>query len=382
MKTLRLYIHIPYCRRRCPYCDFPTYADPNPDWDALFAALQNELSLQVARWALQGRKVRSIFFGGGTPSLAPPEKIGALLEHIAALLRLDARAEITLEANPESASLLRLREMRAAGVNRLSLGVQSLTDKGLSVLGRLHDAAQARRAYEAARRAGFAQINLDFIYGWPGQTLANWARELREAVRMAPDHLSCYELTIEPATPFAKRGIRAADEELALAMWQHADAFLCAHGYEHYEISNYARAGARARHNEGYWRYEDYLGIGPGAASKLDGESGAVWRWRNERHLARYLQALRNATLAVAETERLAPDEAAREALWLALRRREGARGAPFVRRFGLAPATLARRHLPQAVACGLLLTDAQGGVRASKQGMLLLDTLAAKLFG
>ena len=382
MKPLRLYVHIPYCRRRCPYCDFNTYAHPDPDWDALFAALAAEMRLLAGRFGLAGRRLASVFFGGGTPSLAPPGKIAALIEQAAALFGLEARAEITLEANPESAAPERLRELRAAGVNRLSVGVQSLSARGLAALGRTHGVAEAVAALEAARRAGFANLSLDLICGWPGQTPADWARDLERAVALAPEHLSCYELTIEPGTPFARRGVRGPDEARALAMWRHARAFLAAHGYESYEVSNHARPGMRARHNEGYWRYDDYLGLGPGAAGKLDMEDGGALRWTNERSPERYMARVRSGERPCRHEERLDRRQAAREALWLGLRRRAGVAAAPFARRFGVRPAALVRRHAAARLAEGLLRTDAAGGVRASEKGLLLLDAIAADLLG
>ena len=297
-----LYVHFPWCLRKCPYCDFNSHVRRGPLPEAAYLeALMRDLAFTVAR---HGRRpVATIFFGGGTPNLFSPESIADLLAGVRRLLPLADDAEITLEANPGADDRGRWRAYVEAGVTRLSLGVQSLDDCALRALGRIHDAAQARFAYAAAREAGFASINLDLMTGLPGQTAEKAVEDLDRLLCLEPDHISWYELTYEPGTPFARRPPARLGEDMRARLLEMGRERLARAGYARYEISAYAREGHRSRHNLGYWRFADYLGIGAGAHAKissLEGRSGASRRLsvlREERPRApdRYLGAAAHA---------------------------------------------------------------------------------------
>ena len=272
LPPLSLYVHLPWCLKKCPYCDFNSHAVrgaldeqglPQRRYvDALIADLEGSLPF------VWGRRVHTIFLGGGTPSLFAPEEIERLLAAIRARLPLEPGCEITLEANPGTFERERFRAFRAAGVNRLSIGVQSFDDERLEALGRVHDAAQARAAIAEAKEA-FDTFNIDLMYALPGQTLAGCEADLAAALAFAPPHLSVYQLTIEPNTYFAKYPPALADDDLAATMLDRIAEATRAGGLERYEVSAYARSGHRARHNLNYWEFGDYLGIGAGAHGKL-----------------------------------------------------------------------------------------------------------------
>src|SRR5579863_145353 len=267
---LALYIHWPFCTSKCPYCDFNSHVRERIDEARWRNALLRELDR--AAETLAGRRVASVFFGGGTPSLMAPQTAAALIERIATHWGLDDRTEITLEANPTSVEASRFAELRAAGVNRVSLGVQALDDGALKFLGRGHNAGEARGAVALAARL-FPRFSFDLIYARPGQTLAAWRDELSAALAMAGNHLSLYQLTIEAgtafATAYARGDFRLPDEETQAALYEVTQEALAAAGLPAYEISNHARPGEECRHNLVYWRYQDYLGIGPGAHGRL-----------------------------------------------------------------------------------------------------------------
>ncbi len=267
---LGLYVHWPFCAAICPYCDFNVYRDRGVDADAWSAALVADLEYWAARIAR--RPLASLYFGGGTPSLAPVSIIADVVEAAARLFGLDENVEITLEANPNDADEKRLREIAAAGVNRLSLGVQSFDDDALKFLGRDHDAASARRAIARVQDI-FATSTFDLIYGRPGQSDDDWRAELSEGLRFAPAHLSLYQLTIEPGTAFARQVAQGrwapADDARQARHYEIAQDMTKAAGLSAYEISNHAKPGRESRHNLIYWRYQDYIGIGPGAHGRL-----------------------------------------------------------------------------------------------------------------
>lgn len=293
-----LYVHFPWCLRKCPYCDFNSHVRRGPLPEAAYLeALMRDLAFTVAR---HGRRpVATIFFGGGTPNLFSPESIADLLVGVRRLLPLADDAEITLEANPGADDRGRWRAYVEAGVTRLSLGVQSLDDRALRALGRIHDAAQARSAYAAAREAGFVSINLDLMTGLPGQTAENAVEDLDRLLRLEPDHISWYELTYEAGTPFARSPPARLGEDMRARLLERGRERLARAGYARYEISAYAREGHRSRHNLGYWRFADYLGIGAGAHAKISSlvdSSGvsrrlAVLREERPRAPDRYLGA-------------------------------------------------------------------------------------------
>src|SRR5271167_805048 len=269
-EPLAVYIHWPFCRSKCPYCDFNSHVRERVDAARWQQALLADLDHHAER--VPGREVGSVFFGGGTPSLMSPETVATLLERVRACWTVTPDIEVTLEANPNSAEAARFRAFAAAGVNRLSLGVQALDPAALRMLGRAHDRSEAIAAIEHAR-ASFARFSFDLIYARPGQSLAAWRRELDEALMLAGDHLSVYQLTIEPGTAFAtmqRRGeLVVPAEEEAAALFETTQDRLAARGLPAYEISNHARPGAECRHNLAYWRYQDYVGIGPGAHGRL-----------------------------------------------------------------------------------------------------------------
>jgi oxygen-independent coproporphyrinogen-3 oxidase len=280
---LAIYIHWPFCRSKCPYCDFNSHVREAVDEQAWTGALIADLDRQAA--LAPEHEVVSIFFGGGTPSLMPPDTAAALIEPVKRHWRTAPDLEITLEANPNSAEAERFAGFAQAGVNRLSLGVQALDLEALKFLGRGHDRAEAIAAIELSRKL-FARTSFDLIYARPGQSLAVWRQELDEALSLAGEHLSLYQLTIEPGTAFytraAKGELDMPDEETAAALFEMTQERLAARGMPAYEISNHARPGAESRHNLAYWRYEDYLGIGPGAHGRVT-RDGVKYATRQRR---------------------------------------------------------------------------------------------------
>ena len=278
---LGLYVHLPWCERKCPYCDFNSYASetlPEAEYvEALLRDLEQDLPL------IWGRGIETLFIGGGTPSLFSGEAIDRLLSGLRALLNFAPAIEITLEANPGSAEREKFAAYRAAGINRLSLGIQSFDDRCLESLGRVHDGADAARAFAAARAAGFDNVNLDLMYGLPGQSADAAAADLRQAIALGPEHISHYQLTIEPNTRFhSQPPADLPDDELGWQQQQRCQALLDQAGYRQYEISAYAREGRTAGHNLNYWHFGDYVGIGAGAHGKLTlvGENRVLRRER------------------------------------------------------------------------------------------------------
>jgi putative oxygen-independent coproporphyrinogen III oxidase len=322
--ALAVYIHWPFCRSKCPYCDFNSHVRNGIDtarWTrALLADLDHMAEL------VPERTVGSVFFGGGTPSLMPPETVLALLDRVGARWTMTPGVEVTLEANPNSAEAARFRAFAAAGVNRLSLGVQALDPAALKMLGRVHDRAEAIAAIEHARDS-FARFSFDLIYARPGQSISAWRSELNEALTLAGEHLSLYQLTIEPGTAFAtleRRGdLLPPEEETAAALFETTQNRLAAHGLPAYEISNHARPGAECRHNLTYWRYQDYVGIGPGAHGRLTREGGK-FATRQHRTPERWLAAVERAGTGIEETAAIDRDTALEEMLMMGLRLTEG----------------------------------------------------------
>jgi oxygen-independent coproporphyrinogen-3 oxidase len=284
-RRIALYAHFPFCRRKCRYCSFVSCEGREADIPAYLNALKGEIS----HYAM-GENVGSIYFGGGTPSLMTPGQVGDILASIRAHFPVSRGAEISIEANPGTVNLLYLAEIRQLGVNRLSLGMQSLNDNELALLGRIHRAAGAKEAFHQAREAGFVNVNLDFIYGLPGQSLADWRNTLEEALVLSPEHLSLYALTLEPGTPLwqavVDKNLPDVEPDLAADQYELAEDMLAAYGYRHYEISNWAKPGRECRHNLVYWRNQPYLGVGVAAHSCLNGR-----RFANTSNLDDYLAA-------------------------------------------------------------------------------------------
>jgi oxygen-independent coproporphyrinogen III oxidase len=322
-----LYVHVPFCRHKCGYCDFNAYAGMDrlmPDYQA---ALEREL--ERARADLPFGPLRTVYFGGGTPSLLPADLAARMLAHVATAFEVEPDVEVTLEANPASTDPERLAAWRAGGVNRLSLGVQGFDRRALAVLERRTDGAQAVRAFRQAREAGFENVSLDLIYGVPFQSDAAWAETVARAIELAPEHLSCYCLTLEPGTLLHRRHERGLLPEVdADAQWAQLDAadrLLGAAGYARYEVSSWARPGRRARHNQAYWDCRPVYGAGAGAHSyATDGER--AWRWWNVDRPRDYIGA---APAVEAGREELAPDRARSERVMLGLRTTAGLEPPP-----------------------------------------------------
>jgi putative oxygen-independent coproporphyrinogen III oxidase len=380
MEPLALYIHWPFCLAKCPYCDFNSHVRERIPQQRFAAALWRELAWEAAR--LGSRPLVSIFFGGGTPSLMDPDTVAALIAEARRCFDPHPDLEITLEANPTSVEAARLTDFRDAGVNRLSLGVQSLHDDALRMLGRRHTAMQAVVALELARGL-FPRVSFDLIYTRPGQSVETWRAELRQALAIAADHLSLYQLTIEPGTAFEamhRSGkLRLPDDDAAAALYAATGEEAGRAGLLAYEVSNYARPGAESRHNLVYWRYGDFAGIGPGAHGRitLDGRRLATRRHRAPEPWAELVE--QNGHGSTAEEE-LAPREQAREMLLMGLRLAEGVSAAQFTTRTGL---DLAEALDPVALAAALDEGYVEFGpdrLRALPAGRLRLDSLLAAL--
>ena len=372
--TLALYVHWPFCVSKCPYCDFNSHVRSSIDQDGWREALLADLAHEAR--LLPGRKLTSIFFGGGTPSLMEPATVAAVIEAACGLWPADAKIEITLEANPNSVEAARFADLAAAGVNRLSLGLQSFSDAALAFLGRAHSAREGWRALEIAQKH-FRRVSFDLIYALPGDTEASWAATLGQALSLGTSHLSLYQLTIEPGTRFAtmvaKRAFQPLEPNAAADLFEVTDAMTSAAGMPAYEISNHARAGHESRHNLTYWRYGDYAGVGPGAHGRRLGT-------RTVRHKKpeNFLSAMRRNGHGMAEEEPLSPVEAADEALVMGLRLRGGVDAAAIAHRFGLT-SVVDWTRVDRLVGSGHVTRD--GTVIAlTGSGRLLLDAILGEI--
>jgi oxygen-independent coproporphyrinogen-3 oxidase len=360
-----LYVHVPFCLTRCGYCDFNAYAGLSHLGPAYADALRQEADLYAQDWA--GVRVVSIYLGGGTPTTLSPEAIGDLVAALRERFDVAAHAEVTCEANPDTVDRPYLERLRAVGITRLSMGVQSFDPAVLASLERIHSADSARRAFADARAAGFDDVNLDFIYGAGGETPASWRQTLDEAADLGPDHLSCYALTIEPGTPLGHRvatgRIPFPDPDLQADLYDAACERLATAGYGHYEVSNWARAGHECLHNLGYWDGRPYLGLGAGAHSFRDGR-----RWWNVRLPQRYLDQVAAGSLPVEGQEHPDEEESGLERLLLSVRL---ARGIPD----SWVPADVA-----EAYVAGGLARRQEGRFALTDRGMLLANDLVLAL--
>ncbi len=368
------YLHVPFCTKRCGYCSFNTAPDSPGAVARFLPALLGEMDIvSRAPWA-GAVDLRSVFVGGGTPSLLPAEPMAEILEHLGARFGLEAGAEITVECNPESVSLERLAGYRRAGVTRISLGVQSLDDRILPTLDRLHTAAQAREAFDAARAAGFEDVSVDLIYGLPGLDLATWEETVKGALGWEPDHLSAYALTLDDGSLWSATGVTGLPpEETVTAQYARLVQLAADAGFEHYEVSNYARPGHRSRHNQIYWHAEEYLGLGPGACGFL----GNV-RYGNVKPVERYGAMVAAGDAPVDTHETLTPRQRLAERLILGLRLGDGVPSACLEERVALAPA-----RLPATLEAWRergLLVESDGRVRLTEAGFLLSDALFIEL--
>jgi oxygen-independent coproporphyrinogen-3 oxidase len=370
LPPLSLYIHIPWCVRKCPYCDFNSHeARGGFDEAGYVAALVRDLELALP--LIWGRKVYTIFFGGGTPSLLSGEAVAEILRNVRMLLPLALDAEITLEANPSTVEAGRFAAYRDAGVNRLSMGIQSFNDTHLRALGRVHNADEARQAIGIAQ-SYFENFNLDLMYALPNQTLDEALQDVRTALSFAPQHLSCYHLTIEPNTLFYHQPPSVPDDDSSSEMQDAIEALLAKQGYQHYETSAFCLPNRRAKHNLNYWQFGDYLGIGAGAHSKLSFHDKVIRQARYKQPQA-YLDKV--AKGAPVQTENaVTRDEIGFEFMMNALRLNQGFDSALFQERTGL-PLLTIQRELAQAEQRGLLTRDHQR-IAPTLQGQRFLNDL------
>jgi oxygen-independent coproporphyrinogen-3 oxidase len=367
-----IYVHVPFCVRKCAYCDFYSITDLG-----LKPAFLSALRAEIAATAAGGLVFDTIHIGGGTPSTLEPGEVEAILALLSSRFRFEAPVEITLEANPGTVDRDRLKGFRAAGVNRLTVGVQSFDAANLELLGRIHTAAEAERAVADARAAGFDELGLDMIYGLPDQTASAWAADLERALAPAPEHLSCYMLTIEPGTPLGRRRdsgrLRPAPDDRVAELFTETSEMLSTRGYRHYEIANFARcdaadcAGAHvSRHNSKYWAYAPYLGFGPAAHSFLPPR-----RFWNHGNLGRYVEAVRAGEATIAGEEVLTAGQQMTETVMLGLRTAAGVDLAEFARRFG-EPAAQACADAAAPFAAQGLLTCDRARCAPTLRGMLV----------
>nr|WP_275592480.1 radical SAM family heme chaperone HemW [Aquamicrobium sp. NLF2-7] len=373
-----VYLHWPFCAAKCPYCDFNSHVrHQKVDQQRFVRAFAAEMASMRARTG--PREVTSIFIGGGTPSLMEPATVDAILEEVARNWTVPAGIEVTLEANPSSVEAERFRGYRAAGVNRVSLGVQALNDADLRFLGRLHNVSEALHAIRLARDI-FPRLSFDLIYARPGQTPEAWEAELNEAIGHAADHLSLYQLTIEEGTAFHKlyaaRKFEMPVPDLAADLYQLTQEVTAARGLPAYEVSNHARPGAESRHNLVYWRYGEYVGIGPGAHGRFV-EDGTRTVTIAERHPETWAELVERQGHGIVDGERLTREEEADEFLMMGLRLVEGIDLARFET---LSGRTLPRRQLSILQEEGLVAPVGNSGLRATPSGMIVLNSLVAEL--
>ncbi len=373
-----VYVHWPFCLSKCPYCDFNSHVRHAPiDEERFSRAFAREIETTAAR--APGREVSSIFLGGGTPSLMKPQTVGAILDAIGKHWRVAPDVEVTLEANPTSVEATRFGGYRVAGVNRVSLGVQALDDASLKALGRLHSAREALDAVAIARSA-FDRYSFDLIYARPDQTPRMWAAELSLAIAEAAEHLSLYQLTIEPETPFfglhAAGKLKTPDEKTARALYDVTQDVCARHGLPAYEISNHARPGAECRHNMVYWRGEEYAGIGPGAHGRLDID-GVRHAVATEKRPEAWLMRVEASGHGVITDDRLNSEERADEFLLMGLRLAEGIDPARYAALSGRA---LDPRRIALLREQGAISVDASGRLRVTQAGFPVLDAVVADL--
>lgn len=379
--SFSLYVHIPWCQSKCPYCDFNSHAAsswPEADYTR---ALISEFESRASEAPFAGERIRTIFFGGGTPSLFDPNSIGLVIEAANRVCGLETGAEITLEANPGTVNAGKLAGMRAAGVNRISFGAQSFNSATLKFLGRIHSADETREAARLAHRAGFHRLNLDLIFAVPGQTVSDVLFDIESVVALEPDHISAYNLTFEEGTAFFTELTRGRIKQLAndeqAAMYALVREEIPRRGYAMYEISNYAPPGHEARHNLTYWNAETYLGIGAGAHSfARDGSGGR--RWWNEKLPSRYLAAVNERLIAEAGAETIDATTAQSEFVFLNLRLCDGFALSDFHARFGRNFECVFGALATPLFNDGLLMLE-RGRIRLTERGLEMADSVFAE---
>lgn len=367
---LSLYIHWPWCLKKCPYCDFNSYGLRGPAPEPFYeAAIISGLREQAA--LVRGRKLKSIFFGGGTPSLMAPETIGRIIEAAGSSISFEDNIEITLEANPGTFEEQKFKDFKKAGVNRLSIGVQSFDDVKLKALGRVHKSQEAKRAAESAGKI-FDNFNLDLMFGLPGQTIQEVDEELDTAFSFGSTHLSCYQLTLEPNTYFAKFPPKGIPEDDVLSdMSDLVRDKTAANGFDHYEVSAYAKEGFRCRHNLNYWEFGDYLAVGPGAHGKLTVQRSPS-RFYNYRDPTRWLLSFKERQTQIAEQKTIDPEDLPFEFMLNALRLREGVPFEFFAERTGLSFDVV--EPIWAELRSKNLVCDPLKGIKTTEKGWLFLN--------
>jgi oxygen-independent coproporphyrinogen-3 oxidase len=378
-----VYAHIPFCRSKCPYCSFVSFQDMSEKTvNSYMEALAHQAHEMASHPWTKDRTFHSLFVGGGTPSAVAPEKLAAFIGTCLAVFDFSAfpgrEPEVTLEANPNSISTGMLEQLKRAGVNRLSIGMQSFSDAMLRKIGRKHTVQEGVKAFERARTAGFANVNLDLMYGLPGQDIATWENSLQQAAALAPEHLSIYELTIEPGTPFAdlagRQLLDLPHEDETLAMFEGARDILASYGYRQYEISNYARAGYACIHNVNYWENGSYLGLGCAAVSCFSGV-----RIKSEENPARFIQLINCGRMPFSEAEFLPLYARFRETVIMGLRMIGGVSISRLQERFGVTPQAYYGGALNKLADQGLV-EEAEGRLRLTRKGLPLANRVMAQL--
>ncbi|MBB4198631.1 coproporphyrinogen III oxidase [Rhodoblastus sphagnicola] len=374
-----VYVHWPFCLAKCPYCDFNSHVRRGSyEEDRYLSAILTELKHRAA--LTPGRVVRSIFFGGGTPSLMSPQTVARIIEAIGKNWKLDPQAEITLEANPTSVEATRFAGYRAAGVNRVSLGVQALNDADLKMLGRMHSVEEAMRALDVATST-FSRASFDLIYARPGQTPRAWAAELTEALARAPEHLSLYQLTIEPDTMFERLfdagKLKMPKADVGRALWDVTQELMEKAGMPAYEISNHARPGCESRHNLIYWRYGEYAGVGPGAHGRIIGARGGRRAQATEPHPEMWLTVVETEGNGLVEDENLSTEAQGDEFLLMGLRLTEGIDPARFQTLTGK---RFEASRVADLIAHGMVEYTRHGRIRVTSEGFPVLDAVVADL--
>lgn len=370
-RAISIYIHVPFCASKCAYCDFASYPGRNADWEAYFNALNSEI--YSYREQLKGCEIQTVFFGGGTPTLVNAEYILGAMDALHACAHFAGNVEFTLEGNPGTLNREKLKQYRAAGVNRLSIGAQALDDRLLKSIGRIHTAADVASAVRMAQDMGFENLNLDLIYALPGQTIEDWQRTLEAAIRLQPAHLSAYSLIVEPETPMFDRVMRGEcavpEEDGCINMQRLANRILEKNGYARYEISNYARSGFECRHNLAYWRRSEYLGFGCAAHSMFGGA-----RFENPRGLDEYLSGMRRRN-----EERLTREDEIEETLMLGTRLCEGVDLDAWNQRFGFRLDARYSQMIKRFEQAGMARIR-NGRLQLTERGMEVQDAIVVSL--
>ena len=367
---VEIYIHIPFCIRKCDYCDFLSGpSGPKEQADYVQALLREIQAVEEG----EGRSVSSIFIGGGTPSVLDERLLGDILKEIRNRFKMEEDAEITIEVNPGTANIGKLQAYREMGINRLSIGLQSPQDRELKILGRIHNYEQFLETYQEARTVGFDNINIDLMSAIPDQTYEGWAKNLRTAAELEPEHISAYSLIVEEGTPFAARKLNLPDEDTEYNMYEATAQILKEYGFEQYEISNYARKGRECRHNVGYWTRQDYLGFGLGASSLYGKE-----RFANTADMKKYLENSRNPEKIREKEPSLTREDEMAEFMFLGLRMTKGISKADFQKCFGCTIESVYGEVLEKYESMGLLL-EQDGRIFLSREGIHVSNSIMAE---